>query len=79
MITMARMSSNSSAMTSQLRLHLYDTPPTVCNDHAAFVQRWADDEHYIGYIDMGYRQFAGAGSKAKIADEVTTVSSVVTT
>jgi hypothetical protein len=62
MITMARLSSNSSAMTSQLRLHLYNSPPTACVDHAAFIQLWADDTNYIGYIDFGYRQFAGAGS-----------------
>jgi len=61
-ITSMMMSSNSSAMTSQIRWHLYKSPPTPCGDHTPFKQMWADDANYIGYIDMGYRQFAGAGS-----------------
>lgn len=58
---------NNAAATAQLRLHLYNAAPTPRNDHAAFVQLWADRAKYVGYVDFGAPVVEGTGSDMAMA------------
>ena len=52
-IVYAKVQSDGTSVTPELRLHLFRTPPTAIADNAAFALSYDDREKYLGWIDLG--------------------------
>lgn len=63
-INKARIETNDNTDTSQYRLHLFHTAPTMPNDGAAFTLLWTNRNKRIGIIDFDALVTEGTGSDA---------------
>lgn len=72
-INKIRLETNSSTDTSQYRLHLFHTAPTMPNDGSAFTLLWANRNKRVAEIEFDALATKGAGSDAAKAQYLSPV------
>ena len=63
-------------ITPTLRLHLFSTGPTLCNDNSAYTMAWSDRAGYLGFVDIGPLESAGTGSDMSYAKATTNLGNL---